>query len=92
MTMMGAIPVQEVIELGGQVEAVAASAMALRERHPDDASVPVAAVQLLLSGTCGGSAGKEEEDAALSLARDENLMLSLCKVSARGASHECIRW
>lgn len=65
--------------MGGQVEAVIASAMALRTQHPEDASIPVAAVRLLLSGTRGGSAGQEEEEAALGLAHDENLMMFLSK-------------
>lgn len=65
--------------MGGQVEAVTASAMALRTQHLEDASIPVAAVQLLLSGTRGGSAGQEEEEAALGLAHDENLMMFLSK-------------
>lgn len=65
--------------MGGQVEAVTASAMTLRTQHLEDASIPVAAVQLLLSGTRGGSAGQEEEEAALGLAHDENLMMFLSK-------------
>lgn len=68
------------IELGGQVKAVTAATMALRERHQGDVSISVAAAQLLLSGTNGNNAGPEEEEAALSLARDEELMQALSKV------------
>ena len=71
---------QEIMHLGGQAEALTAAAKSLQEHH-GDASIPVAAAEILLSGTVGSSAGQEEEDAALSLARDENLMQALAKVS-----------
>lgn len=71
---------QEVTELGGQVEAVAAATMTLRERHQGDVSISVAATQILLGGTNGNNAGQEEEEAALKLARDEQLMQALSKV------------
>lgn len=69
--------------MGGQVEAVAAATMALRERHPGDVSISVAAAQLLLGGPDGKHAGQMEEDAALSLTRDEELMQALSKVCAQ---------
>ena len=66
--------------MGGQVESVTAATIILREQHPDDVTISVATVQLLLEGANGYNAGKEEEDAALDLTRDELLMQALSKV------------
>ncbi len=84
---------QEVVQAGGDhLQLVPAGAQQLRARFPDDVSLPVTLVQLLLGGTTPGDAAEADsaeagaaEAAALALLHDEALLQQLSQVRPQQA-------